>query len=45
VTSTNLTEWLPVAGLDNLRGDTVTTSATLPAGTELRRFWRIMSDE
>jgi uncharacterized repeat protein (TIGR02543 family) len=43
-TSTNLTDWLPVGGLDNLRGDTITASVPLPAGSERRRFWRVVAD-
>ena len=45
VTSTDLTDWLPVAGLENLRGDGVTTSELLPVSTERHRFWRVMADE
>lgn len=45
VTSTNLTDWLPVSGLENLRGDGVTTSELLPVSTERHRFWRIIADE
>ena len=45
VTSTNLTDWLPVAGLENLRGDGVTTSEVLSVSTERHRFWRVMADE
>jgi hypothetical protein len=44
-TSTNLTDWLPVAGLENLRGDGVTTSEVLSVSTERHRFWRVMADE
>ena len=41
-TSTNLTDWLPVAGLDNLRGNSVTSSVSLPASNEPHRFWRLL---
>ena len=41
-TSTNLTDWLPVAGLENLRGDAVTTSVSLPVSSEPHRFWRLL---
>jgi hypothetical protein len=44
VTTTNLTEWLPVENLSNLRGDTVTTSVMLPTGSERHRFWRVIND-
>ena len=45
VTSTNLSDWLPIEGLDNLRGDTVTTRVELPAAVERQRFWRVMEDQ
>jgi len=44
-TSTNLTDWLPVAGLDNLRGDAVATSVSLPVSSEPHRFWRLLVTE
>ncbi len=45
MTSTNLTDWLPVDGLETLRGDGVTTSELLPVSAERRRFWRVVADE
>jgi hypothetical protein len=45
VTSTNLESWLPVEGLQDLRGDTVTTRVALPAASEPQRFWRVMESQ
>lgn len=44
-TSTNLVDWTSVTGLENLRGDGVTTSELLPASTERHRFWRVVADD
>ena len=44
LTSTNLGDWFPVEGMENLRGDTVTASVVLPAGPEPNRFWRVVEE-
>ena len=44
-TSTNLHDWLPVAGLENLRGNAVTASVSLPALNEKHRFWQLLVTE
>lgn len=46
MTSTNLHGWLPVEGLESLRGDAVIRHALLPSiPGEPRRFWRVVADD